>query len=258
MSLLDMFRGRKLPAGDPATQKAGQKLISKNTDLDTRVHAAQTLAGIGTEEAIYCLLQRFTVTIGGGIPDEDEKSYVYDQIVGFADRAIPAIVRFLKDKEFAAKPIMLLEVLASPERNIDLLLDVVSTFDVFYSKFPDKKIQVFKRIAQFQDPRIISAISPFLEDDDDDVRIAVIGAIAAQNNEEATREMLLELIVQSAERPRVRLAACDVLASSGWKVKGYRKRIADVLPDRFYLDAKGHILPKSVPDHLNSSELRPE
>ncbi len=245
MGLFDLFRARKLPPGDPVTQKAGLKLINKNADLDTRVHAAQTLAEIGTEEAIYCLLQRFTVTIGGGIPDEDEKTFAYDQILKFGRKSIPPVVRFLKDKEYAAKPLLLLESLTTSEEFVDILLDVIATFDVFYSKFPDKKIQVFKKIGEFNDIRILDAITPFLEDDDDDVRIAVVSAIAAQDNEEATRETLLEMIIQSAERPRVRLAACEALATKEWKVKGFRKRVADALPDRYYLDAKGHILRRS-------------
>ena len=241
MSILDIFRKKKLPEGDPHAQKAGLKLINKNTETGTRYAAAETLADIGTDEAIYCLLQRFTVVIGTAIPDEDEKKFVYKKIRSFGKAAIDPIIKFLQNKEHPAQALELLREITSEEEYINKLLELIETFDPYFSKYPEKKIQTFKILQSSRDERLIDALKNFLDDDDDDVQIAALKALAAQGNEEKTREILLELILEAEERPRVRLAACESMVELGWKVKGYRKQINNVLPDRFYIDSKGHI-----------------
>jgi len=241
MGILDLLRFKKLPPGDPQTQKAGLKLISKNVDGPTRYAAADTLTEIGSKEAIYCLLQRFTVVIGTDIPDEDEKKYVNEKILAFGDRAVEPIMKFLRDKEVVGQALKILRQISSPEDFLDLLLELAASYDPYFSKYPDKKLQTFKELKQYKDPRIIEVLEVFLEDDDDDVRIAVIEALAAQEDEEKTRELFIRTILEAEECPRIRIAACEAIARLRWKVRGFRKQIASVIPDQFYLDAKSHI-----------------
>ncbi len=248
MSILDVFRKKPLPPGDIQTQKAGLRLINKNADAPTRYSAADALTEIGTEEAIFCLLQRFTVDIGTHIPDEDEKNYVKRKIIQFGLSSIDPLMKFLKEKEQAAQAILILRELTTPDVFLEKLLELVDSFDPYFSKYPDKKLLTFKLIKEFRDGRIIDALSPFLDDDDDDIRIAVLEAIAAQQDEERSRELFLEMMLGSEERPRVILALCDIFAEFGWRVTGYRKQIENIIPDRYYLDSKGHILRKKTSD----------
>jgi HEAT repeat protein len=247
MSILDFLKPKKLPPGDPQTQKAGQKLISKNVDVQTRYAAADTLSDIGTEEAIFCLLHRFTAAIGTDSPDEDEKNNVFEKVRSFGSRSVPPIMKFLKEKEHAAHALKLLDKLSTPEEFLDRLLELTASFDPFHSKYPDKKIQTIKLLEQFKDARIIDALKDFLDDDDDDVRIATVRVLAGQENEDAARELLLQVIIESSERPRVRIAACEEVSNRKWRVAGFRKQIEDSLPAQFYLDSKGHVVTK--PDY---------
>ena len=242
MSILDIFRKKKLPPGDPKTQKAGQKLINKNTELGTRYEAARELAKIDSTEAVYCLLQRFTVVIGGATPDEDEKNNVRKAVVMAGSKSIDAIMKFLRNKETVGQALDILKELTTEEEFLDLLLELTESFDPYFSKYPDKKAQTFMEISQFKDPRIIDALAPYLEDDDDDIRIQAVKALANQNDEENTRELLVQCLVECDERPRVRIAACEVLLEKGWTVKGFRKQAENALPDRFYLNKKGALL----------------
>ena len=247
MSLLDLFRSKKLPPGDPATQKAGKKLISKNVDVAGRYNAADVLTGIGTEEAIYCLLQRYTVVIGTNIPDEDEKNNITEKVLRFGKKSIEPILKFIQDHEIVGQALQLLQRLCSEEEFLDHLLALTETFDPYFSKFPDKKIQVFKALAEFKDDRIIETLMHFLEDDDDDIRIAVVEVLWKQGNEDKTREMFLKALIEANERPRVRIAICEALSKLQWKVAGFRRQVSDSLPEQFYLDKKGIIHEKSNP-----------
>ncbi|MBN1355274.1 HEAT repeat domain-containing protein [bacterium] len=245
MSLWDFIRPNPLPPGDPATQKAGRKLINRNVDPAVRYQAAETLAGIGSEEAIYCLLQRFTVVIGTNIPDEDEKRFVFDKVVNFGTRSIPPLMRFIREKTQVGQALQVMRKICKPEKFMESLLELVKEFDPYYSKYPDKKIQTFKALSEFRNDQIIDELEPFLDDDDDDVIITAIEGMAAQANDDRIREILIRVILEADERPRVRIKACEVFTKRQWKVSGFRKQIGALLPDQFYLDAKGHIKAKS-------------
>jgi hypothetical protein len=242
MGILDFFSKKKLPSGDPVTQKAGIKLVNKNADKATRMAAADELANIGTPEAVFCLLQRFTMVIGGPTPDEDEKKHVWSIVVNTGKKAVEPIMKFLREKETVGQALEILKDITRETNYLDLLLELSELFDPYYSKYPDKKIQVFREISSFRDARIIDTLKPFLDDDDDDIRMAALAAITAQDDEETVREILIQTIIESYERPRIRLMACEAMASKQLNVKGYRKQIENVLPDNFYLNKKGQVL----------------
>ena len=242
MGFLDVFRRKKLPPGDPATQKIGLKVINKNAEAATRFDAADELKRIGTPEAIYCLLQRFTVVIGGPTPDEDEKNNVRRIVLGAGQTAVEPLMRFLKDKEFVGQALEILREITKDSNYLDLLLELTESFDPYFSKYPDKKIQVFREIASFKATEIVDKLEPFLDDDDDDIRMAAVTAISVQEDEEKVRDLLIHTILGSDERPRLRIIACEAMAEKGWSVKGYRKQVESVLPDKFYMNKPGQIL----------------
>jgi len=242
MGVMDLFRKKKLPPGDPRTQKIGLKLINKNAEIASRYEAARELEKINNEEAVYCLLQRFTVVIGGATPDEDEKANVHNIIVQAGELSIKPIMRFLRNTETAGQALEILKKITPPDVLLNNLLDLIDSFDPYFSKYPDKKIQTFRVIGQFKDPRIPEKLEPFLDDDDDDIRIITVNALAAQDDENATREILIKTILDNHERPRVRMAVCRVINEKGWTVKGYRNQVESCLPDQFYLNKKGQIL----------------
>lgn len=242
MGILDVFRKKKLPPGDPLTQKAGVRLINKNAEIGTRLDAADELKRIGTQEAIYCLLQRFTVVIGGPTPDEDEKNKVRRIVLDAGQEAVEPLVTFLKEKETVGQALEILREITLDSNYLDLLLDLAGSFNPYYSKYSDKKIQVFREIAMFKDTRIIDSLEPFLDDDDDDARMAALIAVGAQDDEEKVRELLIQTILNSAERPRLKNAACEIMTERGWSVRGYRKQVETVLPDKYYLNKQGQLL----------------
>jgi hypothetical protein len=244
MGIMDIFRKKKLPPGDPRVQKIGLKAVNKNAEGATRYEAMGELAQIGTPEAVFCVLQRFTVVIGGPTPDEDEKNKARQIVVAAGRTAIDPLMRFIRENETVGLALETLKDITQSTNYLDLLLELTRSFDPYFSKYPDKKIHVFREIGTFVDPRIVDALKPFLDDDDDDIRMAVVSALAAQNDEESTRELLIQSILDSNERPRIRMAACDALSEKGWTVKGYRKQVESVLPDQYYLNKQGQIITK--------------
>ena len=242
MGIFDLFSRKKLPPGDPVTQKAGLRLINKNAEAATRIDAAEELGKIGTAEAVFCLLQRFDTIIGGPTPDENEKSQVRRLVLQAGRTSVEPLMRYLREKETVGQALEILREITRDSSYLDLLLELTRSFDPYYSKYPDKKIQVFREMVSYRDTRITDSLEKFLDDDDDDVRMAALAAVGVQQDEDRVRELLIQTILSSSERPRLRNAACEIMASNGWSVRGYRNSVESVLPERFYLNRQGQIL----------------
>jgi len=88
-------------------------------------------------------------------------------------------------------------------------------------------------------PEIAQVLRQFLSDDDDDVRIAAIDAIAEIG--EDLREPLLEAFLEADDRPRIRIKIAETFADHDWAVKGYRPKVEQALPEGFHITAKGLI-----------------
>jgi HEAT repeat protein len=94
-------------------------------------------------------------------------------------------------------------------------------------------------------PEIAVVLMKSLDDDDDDVRIAAIHAVAEVGEE--TREKLLQAFIDANDRPRIRIAIAELFADREWPVKGYRPSIEATLPDGFQVTSKGLIRRKGSP-----------
>jgi len=94
-------------------------------------------------------------------------------------------------------------------------------------------------------PEIAAALKKSLEDDDDDVRIAAVHAVAEMGEE--SRDLLLQSFASAEDRPRIRIAIAEVFADRDWPVKGFRPTIEANLPEGFHITAKGHIRRKGSP-----------
>ena len=55
------------------------------------------------------------------------------------------------------------------------------------------------------------------------------------------RESLLEALLETNDRPRIRIKICDLFTEQEWPVKGYRPKVEHALPEGFDITAKGFI-----------------
>jgi HEAT repeat protein len=212
----------KEPHGDPAT----------------RINAAQRLREIGTDEALLALLERFTISASPSRQDEMEKEEVLSWIVEFGERATPALTRFLKRDRQVYWPCRALQEILPAE---DLCAKIEEVLRFHWENPPadsDPKAQIIRFAEGLHSPSLQAVIVLFLEDEDDDVRLAALDYLLHRPEEEA-RELVLNCYLESEDRPRIRAQLLDRLVELGWSVRGYRPRIELTLPAGFILTRDG-------------------
>jgi len=210
-----------------------------------RIEAAQKLADMESPEAIFALAKRFTISSKVITQDIEEKRMVVNMLAAKGERAVEPLLRFLKSYHQVEWPVQALARILPTNELIPKLVGVLE--DVAQNPFtnPEHRSSLIKAMHGHITPEIAAVLRKSLSDDDDDVRIAAIHAVAEMGEE--SRETLLEAFTTVEDRPRVRIAIAEVFADRDWAVKGYRPTIEANLPDGFHITAKGHIRRRGSP-----------
>src|SRR4030095_13666186 len=234
------FLKRNQPPSPKQIDKVVKRLTEPQGEDAPRIEAAEKLAEWGTPDALFGLLKRFTISSKVITQDIEEKRMVVRMLVDKGGDAVDPILRFLRTHHQVEWPIQALSEILPREELIPKLvgaLEKVAAASAFTP--PEHKSDLIRAMRGHVTPEIAEVLKQFLSDDDDDVRIAAIDAIAEVG--EDMREPLLEAFVETDDRPRIRIKIAEIFADHDWPVKGYRPRVEQTLPEGFHLTAKGVI-----------------
>src|SRR5215472_15221623 len=233
-----------LKRGSAPSARQIDKLVKRLTEPGgengPRIEAAERLAEWGTRESLYALLKRFTISSNVITQDIEEKRMVVRMLVEKGRDAVEPILRFLSTHHHVEWPVQALSEILPREELVPKLvgaLEKVAAASEFTP--PEHKADLIRAMRGHVTPEIAAVLRRFLSDDDDDVRIATIDALAEVGEE--MREPLLEAFLEAEDRPRIRIKIAEILAEHEWPVKGYRPKIEQTLPEGFLLSAKGLI-----------------
>jgi HEAT repeat protein len=234
------FLKRNQPPSTKQIEKVVKRLTEPGGEEGPRIEAAQKLSEWGTPEALYGLLKRFTISSKVITQDIEEKRSVVRMLVGHGAAAVDPILKFLSTHHQVEWAIQALSEILPQEELVGKLvgaLEKVAAASAFTP--PEHKADLIRAMRGHVTPEVAAGLKEFLHDDDDDVRIAAIEAIAEGGDE--VREPLLEAFIEAEDRPRIRIRIAELFAEHDWPVKGYRPKVEQALPEGFGLNAKGLI-----------------
>jgi len=223
--------------------KLTRRLCEKYSQDYERYAAADELGALPGEEPIYRLLHRFDVLTAKIGEDENEKKYVFDLVLAKGEAAIPAILRYIRNKDNLVYPLRLLMAIAGPEKSYGILTGILSSeFSPDYNRVPEKKKEIIQTLRDFADPAVVAVLLPFLKDPNDDVVLSAMEILAAHgDSSETIRDAFAEMLISDEEKPRLKRRTAEIFKERRWKVTGFRKKAEEILPEGFYLDKKGYV-----------------
>jgi HEAT repeat protein len=234
------FLKRNQPPSPKQIDKVVKRLTEPQGEDAPRIEAAEKLAEWGTPDALFGLLKRFTISSKVITQDIEEKRMVVRMLVEKGTVAVDPILRFVRTHHQVEWPIQaLFEILPREELipKLVAVLEKVAAASAFTP--PEHKSDLIRAMRGHVTAEIADVLRQFLSDDDDDVRIAAIEAIAEVGEE--MREPLIEAFLEAEDRPRIRIKIAEIFADHEWPVKGYRPRVEQALPSGFHVTAKGLI-----------------
>lgn len=238
MGLFDVFKG-----GGGGLGKHAARVANKRAQKHERWESIQVLAEDGSEEAIRALLTRFTIKVDPSITDGEEKNEAFHGIVRHGEAALGPVRDFLESSDTLAWPLKILKEIQSEQEVTTILLELLSKMDTEYERDPQKKIGLIATFEERKDPRIVDAVSRFLEDMNETVRFHTVGAILHQDEAEQARGALTEALLNE-ESVRVRIRILDGFIDHGWTLGEVKEEASKRLPSGYALGKKGEVLKK--------------
>ena len=238
MGLFDVFKG-----GGGGLAKHVARVANKRAQKHERWESIQVLASDGSDEALRALLTRFSLRVDPSITDGEEKNAAFLGVVQNGEAALGPVRDFLASSDTLAWPLKILKEIQSEEEVTTTLLELLSKMDTEYERDPQKKIDVIASFEERKDPRIVEAVTRFLEDMNETVRFYAVGAILSQDEADAALEAMTKVLV-AEESVRVRIRLLDGYIEHGWTLGDAKEAATKKMPTGYTLGKKGEVRKK--------------
>lgn len=238
MDWLSIFRR----SPEKQVERLRKKVKEPHGDPAVRINAAQRLLEIGTAESYRAVLDRFQIHVSPSRQDEEEKEELLQWLVSVGADIVPAAISFLKSERQVYWPAEILKRILPREQIVARMNEVLRYHWENPPASPDPKAQLIRALEDLRTPELEQTVQRYLEDDDDDVVLACLDYLFAADNEDAHRDAVLECYFRCEDRPRVRSWILQRLVEKRWKVRGFRGRFEESMPEGFALTREGAVI----------------
>jgi HEAT repeat protein len=226
-------------------QKALKQVTQIHGEASNRVVAMERLAEWSTTEAAATLLRRFTVQTPQSSMDLEEKQYAVKLLSEMGEVAVEPIMSFLRTEPDVTFPVQALKGILNADKFCQALKSVLDELSAGYTRWPEAKAVLIAHLPDEAFSQVFDTIVRYLDDEDDDVCIAAVDYLT-HNGDESARERLIQLFIDAESRPRVRGRVLNHFCEHEWPVKGYRKKMEEIIEMPFYLTSKGIVKRKTA------------
>lgn len=202
-------------------EKSLEKTIAKATNkLAQQVDrwaALESLKKAGTDEALFGLCKRWGVTSTKGIEDEQEKDWVVDTLVAKGKDALPPLRRYMKSAEQLAFPLKVLERIGSREEVVEVADELFKTEPPGYVRMPERRIDLIHWFSEWKgatDDEVVSRVTPYITDFDENSRFAAIDGLAHKDPSKIGAPLIKGLLRPEEESGRIKRTILEVLEKS--------------------------------------------
>ena len=233
MALFGLFGGSKV-------DRLVKKLTNAWVQTQERQRIMHVLADMGTDEALFGLLKRFSYRTEQSIVDEDEKQMALRLVVAAGNDVIPAIERYVEQYDRVYYPLKALKEIAGIDVAVELILRVLDKAEDYDGRINEQKNQLVSNLRDFQHPLIQERLIKLCNDENDEVRLKAIDALSTYG-EEVALTAIAERLLDENESPSVKAVLFEQLLEDGWSLSRWRDALleADVLPSYYRMNKRG-------------------
>ncbi len=232
--------GAQVRKVSPQIVRLTRKVENKYGQAQDRQMAIDQLAQIGTAEAVQALLKRFSFRIEQTIGDEEEKHAVFNHLVALGPVAVEPILEYMRTENAPYWPTKALRQIVGDDTTVSYLLGMIREMEAIFDRDINRKVELVSNLCEFNHPDVISALFEFAADENEEIRVRAVEAMAHMGTEELC-EALVDRLMDASETQRMKIAILNLLVDRKWKVKSRKEEIRKVLPESFWIDDVGTI-----------------
>ncbi len=198
------------------------KLCDRYGPSEERWSAADQLAEIATDDAVYGMIRRFLAVSDKIAEDREEKRHVQDLLVQLGAKAMPSIRSFIRREADAVLAVECLRRMQSGDALVHELIAILHDVGPHAAR-PDQITPVLAAMAEIKDTSGLEAALPYLEAYDDAIRLAAIDYLAKLGDQRA-KEPFLSIANNEDTSPRIKERILQALDIHGWLPKNPEKK----------------------------------
>jgi len=201
---------------EKSLQKTIERATNKLAQQPDRWGALEKLKEDGTEDALVGLCRRFAITSSKGVEDEVEKNWVVDALVDKGAASLAPVVRYMKTAEHLAFPLRVLERVAPRDKVLEVADELFASEAPGYVRMPERRIDLLRWFSEWKpatDDEVISRLTPYITDFDENVRFAAIDGMATRDPNKIAPPLITGLLRPEEESGRIRRTIVDVMVT---------------------------------------------
>lgn len=221
---------------DRSLRRTIEKATNKLAQQQDRFAALERLRDDGSDEALFGLCKRFGITSTKGVEDEQEKNWVVDVLVKHGEAALVPLVRYMKSAEQLAFPLRVLERIASRDQQLSVVDELFASEPPGYVRVPERRIDLIKWFCEqtaMTDEEVVSRVTPYLVDFDENSRFSAIEGLAAKDQALIGGPLVDALLRPEEESGRIRRTIVEVLARTQSPLGDRASDVAALLTSQF-------------------------
>ena len=212
-------------------KRATKKTMNKLSQSPDRWAAMEKLYEDGSEESLYTLCRRFSITSTKLSEDEQEKDWVVDALTAKGELALPALRRYLKRATAVSYPLRVLSNVARDKQGLEVIDEVLAEEEPGYTRDPTKRIDIINWLSDYPpagNKEVVERVAPYLIDRDENTRFAAVEAISLKPSPEAAEPLVTALLNEDEESGRFKIRIAEVLAEADLDLCGRKAEIAEL------------------------------
>ncbi|MGE0548066.1 MAG: hypothetical protein AB7O24_06705 [Kofleriaceae bacterium] len=195
-------------------QKTIERATNKLSQQPDRWGALERLKEDGSPEALFGLCKRFSITSTKGVEDEQEKTWVVDTLVAKGNAALDPVIRYLKSADQLSFPLKVLERIADHDKILEIVDQLFASEPPGYVRMPERRIDLIRWFSEWRpatDDEIVSRLTPYVTDFDENARFAAIDGMAGRDPAKIAPPLLAALLRPEEESGRIKRTIVEVL-----------------------------------------------
>jgi hypothetical protein len=226
-----------------ALQKTIEKATNKLAQQVDRWSALEKLREESSEEALFGLCKRWSITSLKGVEDEQEKNWVVDVLIEKGAMSFAPLVRYMKSADQLSFPLRVLERIADHDKILKVVDEILASEPPGYVRMPDRRIDLLKWFTEWKeatDDEVIPRVKPYLADFDENSRFTAIEGLAPRDPKKIAEPLIDALLRPEEESGRIRRTVVEVLEKSkaplGARTDQVKAALVGPLADDFKVD----------------------
>ncbi len=223
-------------------QKMVERATNKLAQQADRLSALEKLRDEGTDDALFGMCKRWSITSTKGVEDEFEKNWVVDALVGHGLGAVAPLMRFMKSAEVLSFALQVLDKVTAPNDGTPTMLDkskAVAFIDELlaseppgYTRHPERRIDLISWLAEWKtmtSAEVVPRLAPYLVDFDENARFAAIDGLSHHDAALIAAPFAHALARPDEESGRIRRTLAEHIVAKKLPIGEHAAAIANVL-----------------------------